>query len=526
MTTISRISAAAALALTLSPTLQAQQARPGGLRFSEAQVPTPPATVRSRLSGGEAGGGAASSPSAGMCPQAAGGSDLPPTAAAVVRLATDWVRAINSADDAAYLRFVDERGPMLRDDRKSWLVFREFLRGMEICGVKSAAAGAVDLWVFDPNLDSYGIWRFEPGAAGADKTKFVGGSFTDEIPPGAAPPAKLALPDLIEAIDARAADRAARDRFSGAILVAQGGRVLFEKAYGLADREARRPNITGTQFRFGSMGKMFTAVAIMQLVEQGKVDLQAPVARYLEDYPNRDIATKVTVAHLLSHTGGTGNIFGPDFDRNKASLRSTGDYVRLYGARAPEFAPASRQSYSNYGFILLGRIVERVSGLGYDDYIRRKIFKPGGMASTGNRPESDVLPRRAVSYTGLGAQLKSAKDTLPLNGTAAGGGYATVGDFNRFVRGLVSHRLLREETLRKLIEGGVRTADGKFAGFDFGETLPGAGRFIGHGGGAPGMSGSLQHFLKSKVTVIVLANRDPPASESIALFAAHRLPGD
>lgn len=467
-------------------------------------------------------------PAAGICGAVAPaeGPQLPSTAA-VVRLAKDWVEAINSADDAAYLRFVEERGPVqLGDDRKSWLAFRDFLRGMEYCGVKSASAGAVELWVFDPNLDSYGIWRFQPGATEADKSKFAGGSFTDELPPGAARPAKLALPALIEAIDARAASRAARDQFSGAILVAQGGRVLFEKAYGLADRERRRPNSLDTQFRFGSMGKMFTAVAIMQLVERGKVDLQAPIGRYLANYPNRDVATKVTVAHLLSHTGGTGNIFGPDFDRNKASLRSTRDYVDLYGARAPEFAPATRQSYSNYGFILLGRIVEEVSGLGYDDYIGRNILTPLGMASTGNRPESEVLPHRAVSYTGSGAQLKSAEDTLPLNGTAAGGGYATVGDFNRFVQGLVSHRLLRAETLQKLIDGGVKTADGQFAGFDFGETVPGAGRFIGHGGGAPGMSGQLQHFLDSGVTVIVLANRDPPTAESIANFAAHRLPAN
>ena len=168
--------------------------------------------------------------------------------------------------------------------------------------------------------------------------------------------------------------------------------------------------------------------------------------------------------------------------------------------------------------------MEQVSGLSYDDYIQRKIFKPAGMASTGNRRESEILPNRAIGYMGSGARLKSNEDTLPLNGTAAGGGYSTVGDFNRFVGGLTSHRLLRRETLQKLIDGGVKMADGKFAGFDFGETAAGAGRFIGHGGGAPGMSGSLQHFLGSGVTVIVLANRDPGAAESIAMFAAHRLP--
>lgn len=468
---------------------------------------------------------ASAAPAAGVCGEAKPAAGLlQPSGAAVARLADDWVAAINSADDAAYVRFVEERGPVQPGKAERWLDFREFLRGMELCGVKSATADTVELWVFDPTMDSFGIWRFKPGATAADKIEFKGGSHTDELPPGAVRPAKLALPALAAAIHARAAGNAAKDQFSGAILVAQNGRVVLEKAYGLADRTGAKPNTPETQFRFGSMGKMFTAVAIMQLAEQGKVDLEAPVGRYLAGYPNQDIATKVTVAHLLSHTGGTGNIFGPEFDRKKSSLRTTKDYVDLYGARAPEFAPGAREAYSNYGFILLGRIVEQVSGLSYDDYIQRNIFERAGMASTGNRPESDVLPRRAVGYAGSGAKLKNAADTLPLNGTAAGGGYSTVGDFNRFVGGLTSHRLLAKATLQKLIEGGVKMADGKVAAFDFGGTAPGAGRFIGHGGAAPGMNGSLQHFLDSGITVVVLANRDFPAAEAIARFAAHRLP--
>ena len=469
---------------------------------------------------------AASSLAAGVCGKAApADGSQPPSTAAVVRLAKDWVATINSADDAAYLRFVETRGPALGDGVEP-LPFRDFLRGMELCGVKSAKADAVEMWVFDPNLDSYGIWRFKPGSTDADKTQFLGGSFTEEIPPGAVAPPKLPVPALIEAVDQLAASRATKDQFSGAILVAQNGRVLFQKAYGLADRARGKPNTLDTQFRFGSMGKMFTAVAIMQLVEAGKIDLQAPVGRYLTNYPNQDIATKVTVAHLLSHTGGTGNIFGPEFNRAKASLRSTKDYIDLYGNRAAEFAPGSRKSYSNFGFILLGRIVDEVSGLSYDDYIQRNIFKPAGMTSTGNRPETENLPRRAVGYTGSGAKLKSAADTLPLNGTAAGGGYSTVGDFNRFMEGLTSHRLLRRETLQKLIDGGVKTAHGEFVGFDFSETVPDAGRWIGHAGGAPGMSGTLQHFLNSGVTLIVLANRDPTSVKGIAKFAEHRLPAN
>ena len=121
----------------------------------------------------------------------------------MARLAKDWVETINSADDAAFVRFVEERGPVLLGGREQWLELRGFLRGMKYCGVRSAKADAVELWVFDPNLDSYGIWRFKPGATEAEKTRFAGGSFTEEVPPGAARPAKLALPALSQQDRAR-----------------------------------------------------------------------------------------------------------------------------------------------------------------------------------------------------------------------------------------------------------------------------------------------------------------------------------
>jgi CubicO group peptidase (beta-lactamase class C family) len=264
----------------------------------------------------------------------------------------------------------------------------------------------------------------------------------------------------------------------------------------------------------------------MQLAQDGRLDLEVPIGRYLADYPNQDVAAKVTIANLLTHTGGTGDIFGPDFDAHKASLRTLEDYVHLFGTRPLAFAPGSRYAYSNYGFILLGRIVEEVSGLGYDDYIQRNIFEPAGMTSTGNLPESTVLPRRAIGYMGSGDPLRRADETLPLSGTSAGGGYSTVVDFNRFVNGLTSHQLLRSDTLQKLIDGGITMDDGQFVAFDFGGSMAGAGRYIGHNGGAPGQSGALYHFLDSDFTVVVLSNRDPGAAESIALFATHRLPAD
>ena len=124
------------------------------------------------------------------------------------------------------------------------------------------------------------------------------------------------------------------------------------------------------------MNKMFTAVAIIQLVEAGKVKLTAPLGKYLRDYPNQEVATKVTMQQLLTHTGGTGDIFGPEFDAHRLELRKLADYVKLYGKRGLEFEPGSKWAYSNYGFILLGAVIEKVSGQSYYDYVRTTSTSP------------------------------------------------------------------------------------------------------------------------------------------------------
>ena len=152
-------------------------------------------------------------------------------------------------------------------------------------------------------------------------------------------------------------------QFSGAVLVTRNGKTVFEGAYGLADREGRVPNTPLTQFRVGSMNKMLTAVAALQLVQAGTLRLDVPLGTYLTDYPNAEVASKVTPHHLLTHTGGLGDIFGPAFTANRLELRTIGDYVRLYGTREVEFAPGTRYAYINYGFLVLGALIEQVAGM-------------------------------------------------------------------------------------------------------------------------------------------------------------------
>lgn len=317
-------------------------------------------------------------------------------------------------------------------------------------------------------------------------------------------------------LNAELAHRASDGRFSGTVLVARQGEILFSDARGEADRERRIANTVETKFRFGSIGKMFTAVAIAQLAQAGKVSIDAPLGQYLVDYPNAAIA-RVTLHQLLTHTGGTGDIFGPEFQKHRDQLRELRDYVALYGTREPEFPAGSRHQYSNYGYILLGRVIEVVSGESYDAYVREHIFKPAGMTSTDNLPETARVPDLAIPYSGAGASLHSVADELPYRGTSAGGGYSTAGDLLRFANALQSHRLLDEQHTALVLTGKVDTPlRGLRYAYGFEDAvLPNGVHRVGHSGGAPGMNGVFAMFPATGHVVVVLANRDPPAAMEV-----------
>jgi CubicO group peptidase (beta-lactamase class C family) len=317
------------------------------------------------------------------------------------------------------------------------------------------------------------------------------------------------------------------DLFSGAVLLAKDGRVLFSKAYGSADREQGIPNTLQTRFRIGSMNKMFTAVAILQLVEAGKVELTAPLGKYVRDYPNRAVAAKVTIHQLLTHTGGTGDIFGPDFDAHRKELRTLADYVELYGERGLEFEPGSGWSYSNYGMVLLGVVIEKVTGQSYYDYVQEHVYEPAGMTGSGSLPEDQAVPDRSIGYTVPPGATESVPntDTLPYRGTSAGGGYSTVEDLARFAEALLSHELLSPDSTKLLITGKIESRPGaRYAyGFEDARDADGNG-WVGHGGGAPGMNGDLRIYPKSGYVVAVLANLDPPAALNISGYLDTRIP--
>jgi CubicO group peptidase (beta-lactamase class C family) len=327
--------------------------------------------------------------------------------------------------------------------------------------------------------------------------------------------------DEAVALTARRVDELARqDLFAGVVLVARGDKVILERAAGYSDREAKRPNTIDTQFRIGSMNKMFTSVAILQLVEQGKLSLDDTVGKYIPGYPARDVATKVKIRHLLTHTGGTGDIFGPEFARKRLELRTLDDYYRLYGARELDQEPGANFRYSNYGYILLGLIIEKAGGMSYYDYVREKIFAPAGMTATDSLPETESVPRRSVGYMRRDGEWKPNTDTLPWRGTSAGGGYSTARDLLKFALALQSGKLMSKERLAEASQPQV----GNY-GFGFITDGRGALRQYGHGGGAPGMNGELRIYPESGLVIVVLGNLDPPFATNVANFLDLRISG-
>ncbi len=342
-------------------------------------------------------------------------------------------------------------------------------------------------------------------------------------------PDEFALPrltesELVAALRARLEKDTAADRFAGAVMVARDGRTVFASAYGLADREKKVPNALDTRFRIGSMNKMFTATSVLQLVQSGKLKLDDPLGTYLTDYPNKDVATKVTIHHLLTHSGGTGDIFGPAYDAHRLELRTLQDYVKLYGERGPSFEPGSQWDYSNYGMLLLGVVVEKVSGVSYYDYVHDNVYVPAGMTRTASLPEDDVVSGRAIGYMRRDGVWKPNTDTLPYRGTSAGGGYSTVEDLVRFAMALRANRLLNAHYTDLLTTGKVETGRGGKYAYGFEDTVVQGVRSFGHGGGAPGMNGDLRIYPQSGYVIAVLANLDPPAANRVSQFIGDRLP--
>lgn len=298
----------------------------------------------------------------------------------------------------------------------------------------------------------------------------------------------------------------ARDAFSGAILLAKGDRILLESACGEASKSYHVANNVDTKFNLGSMNKMFTATAVLQLAERGKLRLDESIARFVdESWLPRSITSRVTVHHLLTHTSGLGSYFNDTyFNSSRDLFRQVDDYKSLVQGDTLSFEPGSRFQYSNTGMLLLGVVIEKASGENYFDYIRKYVYEPAGMLNTDcyelDRPQENL----AEGYLPEGGGWKNNVFLHVLKGGPAGGGYSNVRDLHRFARALQSGGLVSKASLD------VMWKNHSEAGYGYGfelEESP-AGRVAGHGGGFPGLNSHLDIFRESGYILVVMSNYD------------------
>jgi D-alanyl-D-alanine carboxypeptidase len=434
-----------------------------------------------------------------------------------------WLEAFNRGDRDNLRDFLQKNYPSGLERLDRDVQFRKMTGGFDFKKLEESTPVKVVALVQERSSDQFARLTLEVEAAEPHPITSLG---LRAIPrPADFPLPHLSQSELVTATRKEVERAVGSSQFAGAVLIAKDGKPIFSQAYGLADREHKTSNTLKTRFRIGSMNKMFTAIATLQLVQAGKLELNDPLGKYLTDYPNKNVASKVTIHHLLTHTGGTGNIFGPDFDAHRLELHALQDYVKLYGKRDLKFEPGSQWDYSNYGFVLLGVIIEKVSGQSYYDYVREHIYVPAGMTSTGSEPEEQAVSDRSVGYTKMdsGGQWKPNTDSLPYRATSAGGGYSTVEDLAHFAAALEANKLLNAHYTALLTTGKPGTPDNSYA-YGFEDHKINGTRCFGHGGGAPGMNGALEICPGPGYVVAVLANMDPPAAGRVSEFIADRLP--
>jgi D-alanyl-D-alanine carboxypeptidase len=317
----------------------------------------------------------------------------------------------------------------------------------------------------------------------------------------------LASEGLRTALDGHLA-AAEADGFSGQILVADASGIVYERELGHADPATAAPVAADTRFNLASTGKLFTTVAVLQLVQAGKLDLDAPVGRYLPDWPVATVREQVTARQLLSHTSGLGAYWGEDFARARPGLQRLDDYRALI-AQEPDFAPGSGWAYSNSGYVLLGLLVEAVSGEDYYDYVVRHVFQPAGMRNSGYFAVDGQADRVATPHAGGTGDDRDQVFPMPEpRGGAAGGGYSTARDLLAFHRALTGGALVDEARLDLLfapiqLPAGTRAPPHGLGliRYDVANDVA-----YGHPGGAPGVAVDLRALRKGGWAVVVLSN--------------------
>jgi len=321
---------------------------------------------------------------------------------------------------------------------------------------------------------------------------------------------------IAEIVRAKVKEAADSDRFSGVVLVAHGDQILVHDVYGFADREGNRVNTKDTPFATYSMGKMFTSVAIAQLVSQGKLSWDDTLAKVLPSYPNKDAAKRITIRQLLTHTAGVPDPFlskkyghGKKYESHEAMLPDFAD--------APLNANAGKSfDYSNGNFATLAAVVEHLSGLRYDEYLKRNVFGPAGMRFPETAPALGYA--RFTEYDPLGVEARRSEKVRGGNGgreraLGFGGSAYTADDLFRFARALQTGKLVPKAIADSITKGEVSMGGPMKYALGFFDRPTNGRHVVGHSGSNPdtGHDADLQMVWGDQWTVITLSNYDAPA---------------
>ncbi|MEW6746019.1 MAG: serine hydrolase domain-containing protein [Planctomycetota bacterium] len=333
--------------------------------------------------------------------------------------------------------------------------------------------------------------------------------------------------DLVRAIDDLAERERIEQKIPGlSVAVVRGEETLLAKGFGLADVELEVPATAATVYRIGSVTKQFTAAAILQLREDGKLELEDPITSYLTGLPER--TQDVTIRHLLNHTSGIPSYtdLGDEWAVKRRLDLTHDELIALFKERPFNFAPGEKQLYNNSGYYLLGVIIEKVSGKSYAEYLRENIFEPLGMKSTCYGSEAVIIRNRAQGYRLVDGELQN-DDFLSMNQPfAAGALVSTVTDLVIWMRALVDARVVSDESY-ELMTAPTVLKDGTSHNYGFGLSLdPLLDRpCVSHGGGINGFRSHLVYLPDEDLVIAVLANCETASPDRIAARIARRLAG-
>jgi CubicO group peptidase (beta-lactamase class C family) len=299
-------------------------------------------------------------------------------------------------------------------------------------------------------------------------------------------------------------------QFMGSVLVAQDGKVLLDKGYGFANLEWDIPNTPTTKFRLGSLTKQFTAASILLLEERGKLKVEDPVKKYIPDAPSA--WDKITIFHVLTHTSGIPSFTGfPDYESRESHAMTPEKLVEWFRDKPLEFEPGTKWNYSNSGYVLLGYLVEKISGQTYSDFLQQNIFTPLGMKDSGYDSNSAIIAHRAAGYApGKSGPVNAGfvHMSIPFS---AGALYSTTEDLLRWEQGLFGGKVLKAESHAKMT-----TPFKQYYAFGLGVSTNNGHKTIWHNGGIEGFNTALAYYPDDKLVVAVLANLNGPFAEQIA----------